>query len=220
MFSVQLPGAVIEDGLQLASMPEGIPLSISPTVPVKPLLADVVIVKLVLLPAVIVCELGEAEMEKSALVVELDTTSVKYALLVRLVLVPVRPIVYVPVAAELEAVMVSVGSPDPLTVVELRFPLTPLGSPVTVSVTGALKPPWADTVAVRLVFPPCFTEVELGLIAMEKLAVWFDWLELPLENPAQPVRASNQPSAAAEETNLGEFIGYVSRSQAKSISVA
>ena len=46
-------------------MPAGIPLSASATVPLKPLMAETVTAKLVLLPAVIDCEAGEAEIEKS-----------------------------------------------------------------------------------------------------------------------------------------------------------
>jgi hypothetical protein len=63
--SVQLLVPEIDDGLQLASMPAGMPLSANPTVPVKPLSASTDTVKLALFPAVMVCELGVAEIEKS-----------------------------------------------------------------------------------------------------------------------------------------------------------
>ena len=80
--SVQLPAEVMEEGLQPASMPEGIPLSTKPTVPVKLLIAEMFTVKLVLLPAVTVWELGEAEIEKSAVVeVELETARPKLLVL-------------------------------------------------------------------------------------------------------------------------------------------
>jgi hypothetical protein len=64
-FSVQLPDPVIDPGLQLASMPAGMPLSTSPTVPENPFEPATLTVKLVLFPAVMVCEEGAAEIEKS-----------------------------------------------------------------------------------------------------------------------------------------------------------
>jgi hypothetical protein len=63
--SAQLPVPVIDAGLQLTCMPAGIPLSARPTVPVNPPIAAMLTVKVVLLPAVRVCELGEVEIEKS-----------------------------------------------------------------------------------------------------------------------------------------------------------
>lgn len=76
---VQLPDVVIDEGLQLANMPAGIPLSTSPTVPEKLFTAPTFTVKLVLLPAVTVCEAGEAAREKSAVVSEPDTSRLKVA---------------------------------------------------------------------------------------------------------------------------------------------
>jgi len=63
--SAQLPVPVIDEGLQLASMPAGIPLSARPTVPVNPVSAAMLTVNVALLPAVKVCEVGEVEIEKS-----------------------------------------------------------------------------------------------------------------------------------------------------------
>jgi hypothetical protein len=88
-FSVQLPDAEIEDGVQLASMPAGNTLSTSPTVPVNPLIAAIVIVKVVLLPAITLCEFGAAEIEKSARLTAPETVRVKNALFIRVPLVPV-----------------------------------------------------------------------------------------------------------------------------------
>ena len=45
-------------------------------------------------------------------------------------------------------VMVSVDVPDPVMVVGLNVPVTPVGRPVTPSVTTPEKPFWAVTVAV------------------------------------------------------------------------
>lgn len=61
---MQLPDPLIVAGLQLANMPAGIPLSTRATVPVNPFCAATVTVKLVLPPAVIVCEPGDAEIVK------------------------------------------------------------------------------------------------------------------------------------------------------------
>ena len=65
MLNVQVPDVVIDEGLQLASMPAGIPLSASATAPVNPFEAAMLTEKLVLLPAATVCELGDAASEKS-----------------------------------------------------------------------------------------------------------------------------------------------------------
>ncbi len=78
IFRVQLPEPVIDDGLQLTSIPAGIPLSTRPTVPLNPFIAETLTVKVVLLPAVIVCELGEADIEKSAVEVATVTTIVTF----------------------------------------------------------------------------------------------------------------------------------------------
>lgn len=65
MFNVEPPDPLIDAGLKLAVIPLGSPLAVSETVPVKPLRDPIVTVKLVLVPAVIDCELGEAEIVKS-----------------------------------------------------------------------------------------------------------------------------------------------------------
>ena len=64
MLSVELPDVLIAAGLKLACMPLGNPLAVRDTLPVNPFSAPTLTVKLVLLPALIDCELGEAEIEK------------------------------------------------------------------------------------------------------------------------------------------------------------
>ena len=54
IFRVQEPDPVIDDGLQLASIPAGMPLSTSPTVPLNPFEPATETVKLVLFPPVMV----------------------------------------------------------------------------------------------------------------------------------------------------------------------
>jgi hypothetical protein len=65
MFSVHVPEPVMELGLHPAVIPAGTPLSTNVTAPLNPLDAATVRVKLVLLPAATVCELGDAVSEKS-----------------------------------------------------------------------------------------------------------------------------------------------------------
>ena len=62
--SVDVPWAVTELGLKLAVELDGNPRTLNVTVPLKPLIAAMVAVYVVLLPRVTVCEDGEAEMEK------------------------------------------------------------------------------------------------------------------------------------------------------------
>ena len=70
--------------------------------------------------------------------------------------------VYVPGAADFEAVKESVGSPDPDTVLELKLADTPEGRPYTASCTLPVKLPCACTLVVKLVLAPCATFAEVG----------------------------------------------------------
>ena len=83
--SVDAPWPVTELGLKLAVELNGNPRTLNVTVPLKPLIAAMVAVYVVLLPRVTVCDDGEAEMEKEF------TTKVTVVVCVRLgvVLVPV-----------------------------------------------------------------------------------------------------------------------------------
>ena len=62
---VAAPDVVIDAGVKLADIPAGNPLAVRDTVPANPLLPATFTVKLVLLPAPTVCELGVAVIEKS-----------------------------------------------------------------------------------------------------------------------------------------------------------
>lgn len=64
MLSVELPDVLIDAGLKFAVIPLGSPLAVSETVPVNPFTAPTLTVKLVLLPATIDWELGEAVIVK------------------------------------------------------------------------------------------------------------------------------------------------------------
>ena len=59
------PDVPIVEGLQVASIPAGIPLSAKAIVPVNPFKVPTFAVNVVLLPAVTVCELGDADNAKS-----------------------------------------------------------------------------------------------------------------------------------------------------------
>jgi len=63
---VDVPWPVTELGLKLALEFDGNPRTLSDTVPLKPLIAVTFVVYVVLLPRVMVCEDGEAAMEKLA----------------------------------------------------------------------------------------------------------------------------------------------------------
>ncbi len=79
-----VPEVAIEVGDKAACMPEGSPLTVSPTVPVNPLSAATLTLKLVPWPAATLCEPGVAEREKSGFVDVFDTTTAKLVLWLRL----------------------------------------------------------------------------------------------------------------------------------------
>lgn len=84
--SVEVPEVATDVGVKLPVAPLGKPLALRVTVPVNPLIALTVTEYVVLWPAVTVCELGEAEIEKSG---GAFTTRETVVLCVRLPLVPV-----------------------------------------------------------------------------------------------------------------------------------
>ena len=68
---------------------------------------------------------------------------------------------------------VRVEEPEPVTEVGLNVPVAPVGRPLTVKATAALKPFALVTVGVKLVLPPWTTVCELGDAASEKLGAGF-----------------------------------------------
>jgi len=99
----------------------------------------------VLLPTVTVCELGEADKEKSGCWL---TVSVTLAVWVRLPLVPVTVRVYVPAAVVLAVETLNVEEPEPVTEVGFNVAVTPAGAPLTLSPTAPLKLPLGVTFTV------------------------------------------------------------------------
>ncbi len=168
MLSVQEPDPVIEEGLQLASMPAGIPLSTRATVPLNPLVPETATVKLVLLPAVIVCEPGVAEMEKSGGGLFAETMTLTVVLWLRVPLDPPIVRVYVPAATLLVVPTVIVAVPDVVIEEGLKLAVMPEGNPLAVSDTAPVNPFDAETVTLKEVLFPAPTVCEPGAAEMEK----------------------------------------------------
>jgi hypothetical protein len=74
----------------------------------------------------------------------------------------------VPTGVELPVETLSVEEPEPPTEVGLKLPLAPLGNPLTLKLTLAVKPPDDVTVAVYEVPAPAVTVCELGVAEMAK----------------------------------------------------
>jgi len=137
---VVLPEPVTEDGLNVAVEPPGVPLTWKPTVGFEPLAGDTLTVYDAVPPLRSVTFPGEAESEKSP-PAAVPTTSVTVVEWVRLLLVPVIVMLYVPVGVEVLVARVSVELPDPLTELGLKLALTPLGKVPVLKATVSLKLP-------------------------------------------------------------------------------
>ena len=98
-----------------------------------------------LLPAVTVCEPGDADSEKFG---GICTTRLTLAVCVKLPLVPVTVSTYVPTAVELLVDTLSVEEPEPLIDVGFNVVVTLAGAPPTLSATAPLKPPLGVTFTV------------------------------------------------------------------------
>ena len=126
-------------GLKLAVAPVGSPLALRLTLPVKPPVRVMLIVYVVLAPAEMDREVGEAESEKSAAGAGAVTTSVTDVAWLRLPLTPVIVTLYVPVGVLVEVVT------DIVEVEVVGFGLNvaaaPAGSPLALSVTLPVNPP-------------------------------------------------------------------------------
>ena len=98
-------------------------------------------------PGVTVCDEGEAEIEKSAMVAA-ETTREVVVECVRVPLVPVMVSVEVPTGVELAVVTVSVEVPLPLIVAGEKLAVAPVGNPLAPRVTAPVNPFSAPTVTV------------------------------------------------------------------------
>src|SRR5215470_10846431 len=126
---VDEPEPVTDVGLKLVPAPAGNPLALQLTTPVNPPDEVAVAVYDVPLPAVTVCEAGDAVTEKSPTTGAV-TTRVTFAVCVVLPLVPVMVSGKLPVGVVLLVVTVNVESPD-VSGLGLKEPVAPAGSPLT-----------------------------------------------------------------------------------------
>jgi hypothetical protein len=148
-----------EDGLKFALTPEGSPLALIDTLPVRPPTNPTVIVLDTLVPAGTETAVGEAAMVKFGSAV---TVRVRVAVSIVEPLVPVMVTVAAPTVAVSEAVKVSVLPADPITDDGLMAAVTPVGRPLTVKATVSLKPLIADTVILLVAVDPCMTVVPVA----------------------------------------------------------
>jgi len=131
---VDFPEVEIEVGLRLTVNPVGADAD-SVTVPVNPFRAVTVIVEVPECPPLMLKDDGEADNEKSGVVTCTETLMVW----LNEPFVPVTDTEYVPLAALLGTVTVSVDWPDVVTEPGLRLVVQPAGA-VADSVTVPVKP--------------------------------------------------------------------------------
>jgi hypothetical protein len=143
--SVDVPELVTDVGLNPAVAPAGNPLTLSPTVPVKPFSAPTFTVYVVPPPTVTVWEAGAAEIVKSGAALTFKVTVV---VCVSEPLVPVIVSVEAPTGVVEVVVTVSVDVPEPVTDVGLNPAVAPAGNPLRLSPTAPLNPFNAPTFTV------------------------------------------------------------------------
>lgn len=151
---VGVPGVtVIVEGE--AVTPAARPLSVTPTVPVKPFNAVAVSVTVPLLPASSDMVVGEMEKEKSGVPPEAAVT-VNETVVVSLALpeVPVSVTVLVPTVAVEDAVNVKVAELPTAILALAGESVTPVGKPLAVIVTEPVKLPDAVGVTVNVLLVP------------------------------------------------------------------
>jgi hypothetical protein len=154
------PDPDTELGLKLPLTPAGNPDTARLTVSLNPFTADSVTLKLVFSPAVTVCDSGVMLIPKSAggdVPVPPVMVSEAVVLWFKDPAVPVTVMAIPPAAAPLLVITVNVVEPDPVTVVGLKLPATPEGSPVVAKFTGPLNPLLPVTVTVYVALPPAAT---------------------------------------------------------------
>lgn len=157
-----------EDGLKFALTPEGSPLALIDTLPVRPPTNPIVIVLETLDPGDTETAVGEAAIVKLGSAV---TVRVSVAVSVVEPLVPVMVTVAAPTVAVSEAVKVSVLPADPVTEDGLKAAVTPVGRPLTVKATVSLKPLIADTVTLLVAVVPCMTVVPVAEMLKPEVVV-------------------------------------------------
>src|SRR3989441_216115 len=157
--SVELPPAVIVEGLNEAVVPGGSPLASSATLCAEPLVTVVEIVDVVLPPWAAETLLGLALIEKS----EAVTVSVTAVSWLALAPVPVTVTEYVPGAVVAPTPKVSVELLPALIGFGVKDAVVPGGIPVALSVTLCAEPLVTVVEIVEVVLPPWAAETLLGL---------------------------------------------------------
>jgi len=164
--SVELPPAVMVDGLNEAVVPVGTPLALSVMLSAEPLITVVEIVVVGLSPWTADTLVGLAPIEKSfgAAV----TVSVTVVLWVALGAVPVTVTEYVPVPVVAPTLNVIVELPPAVTAPGLKDAVVPDGSPLAASVTVSGEPLVTAVDIVDVALPPWTADTLLGLAPIEK----------------------------------------------------
>ena len=157
-FTVTLPLELSEEGEKLAWTPEGRPLALNETLPVRPPTKVTESVTVGFVFGGNESVVGDTVMVNSGLAV---TVRVMVAVSMVEPLVPITVTVASPTVAVLLAVKLSVLPPDPVTEVGLKLAVTPAGRPLTVKATALSKPLNAATVTLPPTVVPCITVVEV-----------------------------------------------------------
>jgi len=132
---VVVPAPVIVAGLNVAVAPDGSPVTVGVTVPLKPLTAVVLTVYVVLAPATTVCVAGAGTRVKST------TLSVTGKLCTTVPFVPVMVTVELAAGVLPKVVTVKVDVPVlPVMLEGLKLAVAPAGSPVAVRATFPVNP--------------------------------------------------------------------------------
>lgn len=156
------PGAAIVDGENATVTPLGCPLAVSTTALLNPLATAVDSVAPALDPCATLTPATFAVTVKAA-------TIVSFTVAVDVMLPPVAVIVIVavPGTAAAPAAMVSTLDPDPgaAKLADASVAVTPVGTPLTASLTAPLNPPARLTAAVDVPLPPSRTVNEVADIA-------------------------------------------------------
>ena len=163
------PGAAMDDGLKLVVTPDGKLAALKAIAALKLPAIVVVTVELPLLPLVTDTAVGETETAKLG-----GTVTVRFTVVVWVMPPPVPVMVmgYVPVAADVPTVRVSVDVPDPgaAMVVLLKLKVTPEGWPEADKPMAELKDPEMAVVMVDVPLLPRATETAVGDAEMVKFA--------------------------------------------------
>lgn len=166
---VPAPGAAKEEGLKLAVTPEGRLDADNSTAALKPPATVVVTVEVPLLPGATDTEVGDTETAKLGVTV---TVRLTVAVCVMPPPVPVIVIGYVPVAAVVPTVRVTVDVPEPGAAMDvgLKLTVTPVGWPDADNPMAELKEPDTAVVMTDVPLLPCATETAFGEAEMLKFA--------------------------------------------------